>query len=34
VLWGPEELAEMYKQVQEVDAHDGKGNSGHSETAA
>lgn len=34
VLWGPEELAEMYKQVQEVDAYDGKGNSGHSETAA
>lgn len=34
VLWGPEKLADLYKQVQEVEVHDGKGNPVHSETAA
>lgn len=34
VLWGPEQLEEMYKEVQEVTAHDGTGDSNHSETAA
>ena len=34
VLWGPDQLEEMYKQVQEVSTHDGNGNSNHSQTAA
>ena len=34
VLWGPDQLEKMYKEVQEVSTHDGNGNSSHSQTAA
>ena len=34
VLWGPDQLEEMYKQVQEVSTNDGTGNSSHSQAAA
>src|SRR5699024_2560162 len=34
VLWGPDQLENMYKEVQEVSTHDGNGNSSHSQTAA
>lgn len=34
VLWGPDQLEKMYKQVQEVATHDGNGDSSHSQTAA
>ena len=34
VLWGPDQLEKMYKQVQEVSTHDGNGNSNHSQAAA
>ena len=34
VLWGPDQLEEMYRKVQEVTVHDGKRDSKHSKTAA
>ena len=34
VLWGPDKLEDMYKQVQEVSTHEGTGDSSHSQTAA
>ena len=34
VLWGPDQLEKMYKQVQEVATHDGNGDPSHSQTAA
>ena len=34
VLWGPDQLAEMYKKVQEVATDDRTGDPEHSDTAA